>query len=243
MTNNNTGIRVKENKGRAYLLPSLIITIFHLSLTCAYLQPCRDRVCSVCCRSLVLFSVVLTRAPGDSTIDLDNARINLYSLFAALLNNISHHAGLFIARYQVYSYLTLYGMIQLVIVSCMYVSIAYIQHSMRYVLRLLVNDVTIYQQQYNTSIILLSIIWISGGLHPPSISVVSGLLFTLIILISATFVRHNNIGTRLHQYHQRYASDSNPSLFCLPCPAQHPPLNPFPSFTLTHFLADREDRE
>ncbi len=36
MTNNNTGIRVKENKERARLSPSLIITIFHLSLTFAY---------------------------------------------------------------------------------------------------------------------------------------------------------------------------------------------------------------
>lgn len=36
MTNNNTGIRVKENKGRACLSPSLIITIFHLCLTFAY---------------------------------------------------------------------------------------------------------------------------------------------------------------------------------------------------------------
>ncbi len=54
MTNNSTGIRVKENKGRACLSPSLLITIFYLL---AYLQPCRDRVC---CRSLVLFSVVLT---------------------------------------------------------------------------------------------------------------------------------------------------------------------------------------
>ncbi len=35
ITNNNTGIRVKENKGRACLSPSPIIAIFHLHLTFA----------------------------------------------------------------------------------------------------------------------------------------------------------------------------------------------------------------
>ncbi len=56
--NNNTGIRVKENKGRVCLSPSLIITIFHLHLT---LRTC-SLVVTVCAAAplAVLFNVVLT---------------------------------------------------------------------------------------------------------------------------------------------------------------------------------------
>ncbi len=65
MTNNNTGIRVKENKGRACFSPSLIITIFRLSLTFAYL-------CLVKARSLIGY-VLPEYVDGD---DADPTRID-----------------------------------------------------------------------------------------------------------------------------------------------------------------------